>query len=166
MRQTAALLFTAAAQPLQKLAALHSRHRTNNFVHFGIVFLPPAVGFIFGRAPSGAIGELSVIFRTQSAQLIASINEFLRLWVRLENIYISKLHEKQPVKYELYDGRFVRSLSLPENRDYNDEQLGEAISGYVSMFDSLLKAFLNNTCTREELENRYLAYLNRGIGII
>ena len=118
------------------------------------------------RAPSGALGEVSVIFRTQSAQLIASINEFLRLWVRLENIYISKLHEKQPVKYELYDGRFVRSLSLPENRDYNDEQLGEAISGYVSMFDSLLKAFLNNTCTREELENRYLAYLNRGIGII
>ena len=55
MRQTAALFFTAAAQPLQKLAALHSRHRTDNFVHVGILFLPGAVGFIFGRAPSGAV---------------------------------------------------------------------------------------------------------------
>ena len=91
------------------------------------------------RVPEGAIGELSVVFRTQSQALLSEIDAFLRLWVRLENLYVSKLHNKAPVHYELHGNRFTRSLSLPENRDYSDEQLGEAISDYVGMFDDLFK---------------------------
>ena len=118
------------------------------------------------RVPEGAIGELSVVFRTQSQALLSEIDAFLRLWVRLENLYVSKLHNKAPVHYELHGNRFTRSLSLPENRDYSDEQLGEAISDYVGMFDDLFKGYITGRYPPAELENRYIAYLNGGTGII
>ena len=34
------------------------------------------------RVPEGAIGELSVVFRTQSQALLSEIDAFLRLWAR------------------------------------------------------------------------------------
>ena len=118
------------------------------------------------RIPEGAIGELNVVFRTQSQALLTEIEAFLRLWVRLESIYVAKLHDKSPVRYELHGNRFTRSLSLPENRDYSDEQLADAISAYVGMFDDLLKGYITGRYPPAELENRYIAYLNGGTGLI
>lgn len=118
------------------------------------------------RIPEGAIGELNVVFRTQSQALLTEIEAFLRLWVRLESIYVAKLHDKSPVRYELHGNRFTRSLSLPENRDYSDEQLADAISAYVGMFDDLLKGYITGRYPPAELENRYIAYLNSGTGLI
>lgn len=86
--------------------------------------------------------------------------------MRLESIYVAKLHDKSPVRYELHGNRFTRSLSLPENRDYSDEQLADAISAYVGMFDDLLKGYITGRYPPAELENRYIAYLNGGTGLI
>ena len=112
------------------------------------------------------LGTLNVVFRTQSQALLTEIEAFLRLWVRLESIYVAKLHDKSPVRYELHGNRFTRSLSLPENRDYSDEQLADAISAYVGMFDDLLKGYITGRYPPAELENRYIAYLNGGTGLI
>ncbi len=117
------------------------------------------------RTPGDEIGELTAAFRTQSRSLLEAITRFFRMWKRLEDIYIAQYYP-EAIRYELYDGRFVRSISVPKNHDYTNEQLGEAISAYVRMFDNLLKGYINGRYSPEELEKIYLSYLNQGIGLI
>lgn len=85
--------------------------------------------------------------------------------MRLESIYVAKLHDKSPVRYELHGNRFTRSLSLPENRDYSDEQLADAISAYVGMFDDLLKGYITAAIRRRAGKPLH-RYLNGGTGLI
>lgn len=118
------------------------------------------------RIPGKAIGELNVNFRTQSSALLADITKFFRLWKRLEDAYISEYYEEGVIRYELYDNKLVRTIAVPKNRDYTNEELGHAISAYIKMFDTLMKMYLNQTCTSQELEQHYLKYLNKGIGLI
>lgn len=114
------------------------------------------------RVPEGrTIGELNVIFRTQSQALINAMTEFFRLLSQLE----SKYKTGAGVKYALYDSRFTRSIQLPEGRDYTIDQLGDNISSYIRMLDSLLKSYVGG-CGEYELERRYIDHLNRGIGKI
>ena len=48
------------------------------------------------RIPDGnAIGELSVVFRTQSPALIRAMTEFFRLWTRLEGFSRSESYERR-----------------------------------------------------------------------
>lgn len=118
------------------------------------------------RAPAGSIGELSVCFRTQSAALLDEITVFFRLFKRLEDSYIRDLYEEGALQYALYEGRFVRSLALPKKHDYTNEQLGQAISDYVRMFDALLKGYLNGSVNESTLETAYVNYLERGAGLV
>ena len=118
------------------------------------------------RGPNGAIGELNVNFRTQSAALLSYITAFIRLWKRLEDAYIARHYAPGAVRYELYDTRLVRTIAVPRDRDYTNEELGAAISAYVKMFDELMKVYLSGTYSPGELDNRYHAYLNQGVGLI
>lgn len=118
------------------------------------------------RVPNGAIGELNVNFRTQSSALLADITKFFRLWKRLEDTYISEHYAPGAIKYELYDSKLVRTIAVSRNRDYSNEELGEAITAYIKMFDELMKMYLNHKCAPTELEGYYLAYLNEGVGLI
>ena len=90
---------------------------------------------------------------------------FFRFWKRLEDAYISGLYSA-PINYELYDGKFVRSISVPQNRDYSNEQLGDAISSYVKLLDRLIKGYISGAYTPEMLENEYRTALNKGVGLI
>lgn len=117
------------------------------------------------RVPNGSIGELSVLFRTQSPELLKQLASFFRFWKRLEDVYVTKLFNGGEISYALYNGRFTRSIAIPRDRNYSNEQLAVAISSYVRMFDSLMKDYLSGS-SAEELENRYIAFLNRGIGLI
>lgn len=117
------------------------------------------------RSPSGDIGELTISFRTQSQSLLNIIAEFFKLWKRLEDAYISHLYTA-PIRYELYDGKFVRSISVPRNRDYTNEQLGDAISAYIKMIDRLMKGYISGSYSLEKLENEYRSCLSSGIGMI
>lgn len=118
------------------------------------------------RVPNGAIGELNVIFRTQSEALLGEITDFFRLWKRLEDTYIALHYKPGAIRYELYEAKLVRTIAVPTDRNYTNEELGHAISAYVKMFDELMKGCLNHTYSPADLEKRYLAYLNRGIGLI
>lgn len=118
------------------------------------------------RVPKGTIGELSVIYRTQSGALQQALHTFFSYWKQLEDLYLPRYFTGSPAQYRLEDGRFVRSISLPYNRDYTGEEIGDAISAYIQMFDAMMKGFVNGEYTPAGLESRYVAYLNRGIGIL
>ncbi len=118
------------------------------------------------RIPDGAIGELKVIFRTQSAELLNALTAYFRLWKRLEDTYIAKYFTEQPISYQLYDGKFIRSIAIPTNRDYSNQDIADAIAAYIRMFDELMKGYLNGKYSAAELEARYISYLNQGTGLL
>ena len=64
------------------------------------------------RGDEDALGELSVVFRTQSALLLQSMAEFFRLWRLIEETHLAPLLGSVP-GYSLCDGRFSRSIALP-----------------------------------------------------
>ena len=65
------------------------------------------------------------------------------------------------------NGRFLRTFAVPNDSDYSEEQIGQAISNYIATFDDMLKNFLaGNYSSTEQVEARYLQYLNSGVQII
>lgn len=116
------------------------------------------------RVPDGALGELSVLFRTQSQELLTAMTAFFRFWMRLEQTCVAHRYPSA-IRYELEDGRFTRSLAAPIGCDYDSEEFGRAISDYVRMFDTLLKKFIGGT-PFDELERQYRVYCEQGIGLI
>ena len=109
------------------------------------------------RAPEGAIGELTVSFRTQSQALLEAIAHFFRFWKRLEDAYISGLYSA-PINYELYDGKFVRSIAAPD-KDCTTDELAAALSEYIKLFDRLMKAYLAGKLDAHDVEASYYSYL-------
>ncbi len=114
-------------------------------------------------------GELKVSFRTQSAELKALMEDFLRIWAALENKYIA---EKLPadIHYVIEDGRFTRSFTLPESyKTKTDEETAAAITSYIHMFDDVLKVYFANLDggnAAGAVVERYGEYLKKGIPIL
>ena len=117
------------------------------------------------RAGGDSIGELTVIFRTQSTALIQAMTSFFRLWKRIEDAHLAP-RLNAPVSYALYDGKFVRTLSLPPDHDYTSEEIARAISDYVQLFDRLMKAYLAGKYTPPEIEALYCAQQQRAAILI
>ena len=118
------------------------------------------------RNPGTAFGELTVNFRSQSQSLLTAMANFFLLWKRLEDAYIKEYYPAGAISYQMGDGRFIRTLALPKSKDIRDADLGSEISSYISMFDELMKGYLSGKYTERDLERRYVAYLNEGIGLI
>ena len=109
------------------------------------------------RGGGESIGELSVVFRTQSTALIASMTEFFRLWKRIEDLHLAAAFGVKN-SYALYDGKFVRSLSAPES-DCTAEDLAGAISEYIKLFDKLMKHYLTGRLDAQGVEAAYYSYM-------
>ena len=109
------------------------------------------------RSGEDSIGELSVVFRTQSAALIASMTDFFRLWKRIEDLHLAAPRGMK-ISYALYDGKFVRSLAAPE-RDCTADELAGAISEYIKLFDKLMKNYLTGRLDAQEVEAAYYSYM-------
>ena len=116
---------------------------------------------LYGDKQEG-LGELAVIFRTQSAALLQSMTQFFRLWKQIEDAHLSGVAPE----YALYDGKFVRTLSLPPDHDYTSEEIARAISDYVQLFDRLMKAYLAGKYTPPEIEALYCAEQQRAAILI
>ena len=116
---------------------------------------------LYGDKREG-LGELAVIFRTQSAALLQSMTQFFRLWKQIEDAHLSGVAPE----YALYDGKFVRTLSLPPDHDYTSEEIARAISDYVQLFDRLMKAYLAGKYTPPEIEALYCAEQQRAAILI
>ncbi|MDD4316440.1 MAG: hypothetical protein PHC84_04710 [Clostridia bacterium] len=119
------------------------------------------------RLARETVGELKVIFRTQSAELLMELTRFFKLWVHLENIYLSHFYPPNSITYNLDAGRFYRSFRVPLGKQYTTDAIASAIGNYIKMFDEILKGYLSNEyATTTQIENRYLYYLNSGMDII
>lgn len=119
------------------------------------------------RTPHQTIGQLKINFRTTSAELLVELTRFFKIWMQLENLYIKQFFTKGAIEYGIENGRFLRTFAVPNDSDYTEEQIGNAISHYIATFDEMLKDYLSGKFkSTEEIENRYLAYLNSGVQII
>lgn len=112
-----------------------------------------------------ALGELSVIFRTQSAELLTAMGRFFRLWKAVEDELLARAFD-EPVQYALYDGRFTRSIELPAGRNYGTADIAGAISEYVRLFDAEMKQYLAGTLSAEGVRDRYARWIGQGSTLI
>ena len=111
------------------------------------------------RGGGESIGELSVLFRTQSAPLLQAMTEFFRLWKRIEDVHLAPATGAR-IDYALYDGKFLRSIAVPE-RDCTAEELAGAISEYIQLFDRLMKGYLSGRFDAHEVEAAYFAHMTQ-----
>ena len=113
------------------------------------------------RDREDSLGELSVVFRTQSQDLLDAMGQFFRLWKQVEDGLIAAYHPL-PVEYALYPGRFTRSIALPGSRDYTSADVAGAISEYVRLFDRLMKGYLAGSLSSRDVEAEYIRWLRAG----
>ena len=109
------------------------------------------------RGDREAIGELSVVFRTQSGALISAMTDFFRLWKSVEDAHL-RARTGAKIDYALYEGKFVRSISVPDKNCSSDE-LAAALSEYIKLFDRLMKAYLTGRLDAHEVEAAYYSYM-------
>ena len=109
------------------------------------------------RRHDESIGQLSVIFRTQSAALISAMTSFFRLWKQIEDAHLKPLTGAS-IDYALYDGKFVRSIAAPD-KDCTTDELASALSEYIKLFDRLMKAYLAGKLHAHDVEASYYSYL-------
>ena len=109
------------------------------------------------RGHDESIGQLSVIFRTQSAALISAMTSFFRLWKQIEDAHLKPLTGAS-IDYALYDGKFVRSIAAPD-KDCTTDELASALSEYIKLFDRLMKAYLAGKLDAHDVEASYYSSL-------
>ena len=116
----------------------------------------PTVKYEVDLSGAGAqtMGTLNVVFRTQSAALIAAMTDFFRLWVRIEDKCLAPLLGSS-ISCVLYDGRFVRPLAMPRGKALTADDVAGAISAYVQLFDRLLKGYLDGSLSAGDVEMAY-----------
>lgn len=110
------------------------------------------------RGAGEQIGELTVLFRTQSMALIQGMTDFFRLWKQIEDAHLQPLTGAK-IDYALYDGKFLRSIAAPD-KDCTTQELASALSDYITLFDKLLKGYLADRYSPHEIEGAYCSYLN------
>lgn len=109
------------------------------------------------KSGESAIGELSVVFRTQSAVLIEAMTEFFRLWKRIEDVHLAPLTGAK-IDYALYEGKFLRSI-CPPDKDCSTQELASALSEYIRLFDKLMKSYLAGRLDAHEVEAAYYSHM-------
>lgn len=110
------------------------------------------------RGGGESIGELTVLFRTQSMALIQGMTGFFRLWKQIEDAHLKPLTGAE-IGYALYEGKFIRSIAAPD-KDCTTQELASALSDYITLFDKLLKGYLADRYSPHGIEGAYCSYLN------
>ena len=109
------------------------------------------------RGEDGSVGSLSVVFRTQSMALIRGMTEFFRLWKQIEDAHLRPI-TGGGIDYALYDGKFVRSIAAPD-KDCTAQELAQALSEYIKLFDSMMKGYLSGRYDGHDVEAAYYSQL-------
>lgn len=109
------------------------------------------------RGEEETLGEISVIFRTQSETLLGAMAEFFRLWKAIEDTYLAPIVSTK-INYALADGKFIRSICMPEQQ-LSSEELAEVIAEYIKLFDKLMKGYLAGRYDAHEVEAAYYSHM-------
>ena len=118
------------------------------------------------RERGEAVGALTVVFRTQSAALLQSMEEFFRLIARIEDEYVAP-RLTQAVRYTLSPGRFTRTLCPQPSvgpqakQNIDTREAAQAISEYVRLFDRLMKLYIGGA-DAQTVAQEYLQWLHEG----
>ena len=120
------------------------------------------------RSPGNSFGELRVTFRTRNTSLINILTSFFKLWVQIENKYLSDLFPSDSISFEIQPGKFTRQLMYPINSNVSSKSdLGHAAAQYIRLFDSMLKLYFDNpSAAAEKISAAYIEYLRSGAAII
>ena len=106
-----------------------------------------------------ALGELRASLRTQNPSLLLAIGQFYKLWIGLECVYL----QGAPRRSETQGGRYTRRLLVPQT-EMDSEAAGQAIAGYVALFDACLKTYFEHlddpTGALRAVESTYRAGLD------
>ncbi len=60
----------------------------------------------------------------------------------------------------------MRNIAAPEGRDCTPEDIAQALSVYIKLFDRLMKSYLGGALTARDVESEYCADLNRRMILI
>ncbi len=112
------------------------------------------------RGDSDSLGELTVVFRTQSAALIRSMTEFFRIWKSIEDAHLRPMMGQSAPTYALYEGKFIRSIAVP-TRDCSSQELANVISEYIKLFDTMMKGYLSGRLNARDIEACVFSQLRR-----
>ena len=82
------------------------------------------------------------------------------MWKRTEDKYLAPLLGGRAVSYALYEGKFVRSIALPD-KDCTAEELAGVISAYVQLMDKSMKGFLTQRMDAGDIEKAYCERLQK-----
>lgn len=108
------------------------------------------------RGQGRELGELKVVSRTQSGLLADYLNQFFKVWGKIE---IKSGHTEWMVEQ---GAKWSRNLMLEENKTYQAEEIAEAIATYIKVLDDGLKIFFGNiehpNIMLEELNKHYNNY--------
>ena len=113
------------------------------------------------RSGKAFFGKLSVVLRSHDMDTLRGFSEFAALWIELERKYLPRNRAEQII-YTTDAGYFGRQISYGAARQGDGKSIGDAISGYIRVFDELLKYYFNHRGNAEEIEKIYLARLNDG----
>ncbi len=106
------------------------------------------------RRRGHAFGLLRIGLRSQNADVLRYLTDFFTMLAHAEQKY--SVGKRAGGSFALESGKFVRTLVLPEDREYTAEELAVAISDYVGMIDEMLNDyFLAKYRTSLELEFDY-----------
>jgi len=109
------------------------------------------------------LGWLNVILRRRDLRTEQCFSGFLQIWTALEARHISERRRLQPPRYNADTTSFRRGLYRPPGEEpFNSEKAGFAIGEYLSVFDAMLKLYMNTSCDGARIEREYLMYLKNG----
>ncbi len=117
------------------------------------------------RSFEGAVGRLKISLRTQSGSLIDMIGGFFAVWISIEGKYLRRLFPKGS-PWSGGGAAFTREFISPNGSALSDEQLAEAIGGYVNLLDSCLRMYFEDKTSAGRIEDKYKEYLSRGVLVI
>lgn len=109
---------------------------------------------ILNKNGNSASGELRVVFRTQNAVLLQELDNFINIWNALESKYLNRY-----IKYAKSSGKYVRELNLPNDK-YDENQIGELISLYITGFDRIMKLYFAGDDIKS-IETEYVKFLKK-----
>ncbi|MBR4622427.1 MAG: hypothetical protein IKO44_02695 [Ruminococcus sp.] len=121
------------------------------------------------RTFSGEVGRLKISLRTQSVALIEMVARFFGLWTRLESKYLDSLFTNG-VPWSGSGASYVRTFFSPNNAALSDNDIAQAIGGYINLLDECIRLCFDNAAeperTEKEIEKRYKDYLKKGVIIL
>lgn len=105
----------------------------------------PTIKYNIGVYPKieDKLGTVKVSLRTSSATLIAHINNFYKLWVQCEVLYLEPILTK-PIGCYVENEKYTRELYTPKVSNLTENELARSISEYISMMDYLIKVYFEN----------------------